>query len=157
SELRSCGLRTSPMRQDGSSVKPSAADSTRMPGRSPDSGNTETASPDNTAAQIALALPLEYKTRYGRPIASRQSTAARRERQALLDVRRMTVRCRPQQSLLAEIFRRHAAGAIGDDRKIDLVALDTLEQTDGLFADDGQLDRRIGAREARHDLGEIAV
>ena len=33
--------------------------STRIPGRSPDSGNTETASPDNTAAQIALALPLE--------------------------------------------------------------------------------------------------
>src|SRR4051812_16700085 len=57
--LRSCGLRTRPMRQDGNSGKPSAAESTRMPGRSPDSGNTDTASPDNTAAQIALALPLE--------------------------------------------------------------------------------------------------
>jgi hypothetical protein len=30
-----------------------------MPGRSPDSGNTDTASPDSTAAAIALALPLE--------------------------------------------------------------------------------------------------
>src|SRR5687767_1645188 len=38
SELRSCGLRTSPMRQEDSSGKPSAAESTRMPGRSPDSG-----------------------------------------------------------------------------------------------------------------------
>ena len=59
SELRSCGLRTSPMRQDGSSGKPSAAESTRMPGRNPDSGNTDTASPASTAAAIALALPLE--------------------------------------------------------------------------------------------------
>src|SRR6478752_493831 len=59
SGLRSCGLRTRPMRHEGSSGNPSAAESTRMPGRSPDSGTTETASPDNTAAQIALALPLE--------------------------------------------------------------------------------------------------
>ena len=32
--------------------------STRMPGRKPDSGNTETARPDSTAAATALALAL---------------------------------------------------------------------------------------------------
>src|SRR6185295_19797009 len=63
SDERSCGLRTSPMRHEGSSGKPSAAERTRMPGRKPDSGNTDTASPDSTAALIALALPLEYSTR----------------------------------------------------------------------------------------------
>ena len=56
---RSCGLRISPTSQAGSSGNPSAGVSTRMPGRSPDSGNTETASPDSTAAPIAAALPLE--------------------------------------------------------------------------------------------------
>ena len=58
-DLRPVGLRSRPISHEGNSGKPSAAESTRMPGRNPDSGNTDTASPDSTAAQIALALPLE--------------------------------------------------------------------------------------------------
>ena len=63
---------------------------------------------------------LEAFDRGAAPVAGR---AAERERQALLDMRRVAVRGRPQQPLLAEILRRHVAGAIGDDREIELVAL----------------------------------
>src|SRR5260370_15780044 len=45
-----CGLRSNPTRHEGNSAKPPDAPSTRMPGRRPDSGNTETASPASTAA-----------------------------------------------------------------------------------------------------------
>jgi len=55
----SCALRTSPTRQLGSSGNPSAAVSTRMPGRSPDSASTDTAKPASTAAATAPAFELE--------------------------------------------------------------------------------------------------
>ena len=55
----SCALRTRPMRQLGSSGNPSAAVSTRMPGRRPDSGSTDTARPASTAAATAPAFELE--------------------------------------------------------------------------------------------------
>ena len=52
-------VRTSPTRHEGSSGKPSPGLSTRMPVRKPDSGNTEIARPDSTAAATAPALALE--------------------------------------------------------------------------------------------------
>ena len=55
----SWALRTSPMRQLGRSGKPSFAESTRMPGRNPDSGSTDTARPASTAAATAPAFELE--------------------------------------------------------------------------------------------------
>src|SRR5262245_23417832 len=55
----SCALRTSPIRQLGRSGKPSDAESTRIPGRRPDSGSTDTASPARTAAATAPAFELE--------------------------------------------------------------------------------------------------
>ena len=90
----------------------------------------------------------------------RRQRAARppeRQRHALLEMSRMAVRCHPEQPLAAECFRRALAFAIGDDGEIDLVGVDALEQIDGRFADHRQLDRRIAAREARHDLGQITV
>ena len=59
----SCGLRTRPIRHDGKSGNPSAGVSTRIPGRNPDSGSTDTASPASTAAATAPELALEYSTR----------------------------------------------------------------------------------------------
>ena len=47
--------------------------------------------------------------------------------------------------------------AIGDDGEIDLVGVDALEQVDRRLAHHRQFDARIGAREARHDLRQIAV
>ena len=80
-----------------------------------------------------------------------------RQRQAFFEMRRMPVRRHPQQPLAPERFRGALAFAIGDDGEIDLVGVDALEQIDRRLADHDQLDRRIGAREARHDLGQIAV
>ena len=70
---------------------------------------------------------------------------------------RMPVRGHPQQPLAPEGFRGALGFAIGDDGEIDFVGVDALEQVDRRLADHGQLDARIGAREARHDLGQIAV
>src|SRR5260370_16783490 len=50
-----CGLRSNPTRHEGNSAKPSDAPSTRMPGRRPDSGNTQTATPATTPAPPAPA------------------------------------------------------------------------------------------------------
>ena len=76
---------------------------------------------------------------------------------ALLEMRRMPVRGHPQQPLAAERFRRALAFAIGDDGEIDLVGVDALEQVDRRLADHATARRRDSAREARHDLRQIAV
>src|ERR1039458_8422169 len=70
---------------------------------------------------------------------------------------RMPVRSHPQQPLAPEGFRGALVLAIGDDGEIDLVAVDALEQIHGRLADHGEFDAGIDAREARHDLGQIAV
>ena len=56
-----------------------------------------------------------------------------------------------------KVSEARLALAIGDDGEIDLVGVDALEQVHARLADHGQLDAGIGAREARHDLGQIAV
>ena len=82
---------------------------------------------------------------------------AERERQPLLEMDGMAVRRHPEQPLAPEAFRRPRALAVGDDGEIKLVLVDQFDQLDRRLARDGELDARIGAREPRHDFGQIAV
>ena len=82
---------------------------------------------------------------------------AERERQRLLEMGRMPVRRHPQQALAAEHLRCARRSAVGDDGEIELVAVDQFDQIDRRLAHHRQLDARIGAREPRHDLRQVAV
>ena len=63
----------------------------------------------------------------------------------------------PQQRLAPHHFRLAARVVVRHQRQVEIAALDMLDQPRRRLADDGQFDARIGAREARHDLGQEAV
>ena len=69
----------------------------------------------------------------------------------------MTVRSDPQQPLVAEAFGGTWRAAIGDNGKIEFVAVDQFDQLNRRLAHHGQFDAGIGAREPRHDLRQVAV
>ncbi len=82
---------------------------------------------------------------------------AKGHRQRLLFMRRMVGRADPQQRLAPHHFRLAAHIVVRHQRQVEIAALDVLDQPRRRLADDGQFDARVGAREARHDLGQEAV
>ena len=69
----------------------------------------------------------------------------------------MVGRAHPQQRLAAHHLRLAARIVVRDQGEVEIAALDVLDEAGRRLADHGQLDARIGAREARHDLGQEAV
>src|ERR1700730_11823217 len=72
-------------------------------------------------------------------------------------MRGVAVRSYPQQALTAETLDRPARLAIGDDRQIELVRADALDQLHARLADHRELDPGVGARKARHDLRQVTI
>ena len=66
-------------------------------------------------------------------------------------------RTHPQQRLAPHHLRLAPAVVVRHQRKVEMAALDVLDQIEGRLADHRQLDARVGAGEAGHDLGQEAV
>ena len=127
----SCGLRMSPTRQPGSSGKAVAGIEHAHAGpqsrfrehrnRQPRQhrGGHRAGVGAGVGDVMRPADRLQAFDRGAPPAAARP---AERERQRLLEMRRMPVRRHPQQPLAAEHLRRARGAAVGDDGEIELVA-----------------------------------
>ena len=150
---RSCGLRTSPTRQDGSSGKPSAGPSTRMPGRRPiwetptpraRTGPRRRSRLRSAGVEDAVRPPdLSPGSHGGAPPAARRP--AERQRQRLLRVGGMAVRRHPQQPLLAkDLGRAGVPQSVTMARSRSLLLIRSIRSTDGSHITVNST-RRIGA------------
>ena len=162
----SCGLRISPTRQPGSSGNPSRR--IEHPHAGPQSRFREDRHRQprqhrrghgaGVGAGVGdVVRPPDRLQAFDRGAPPAAARAPERQRQRLLQMGRVPVRRHPQQPLAAEHLRRARRAAVGDDRQIELVGVDVLDQLDRRLARHGQLDAGIGAREPRHDLRQIAV